>query len=71
MGRREARELREKTEGELEDDLNRLQRQCLEIRIKAPTDEGVNPYKLREYRRRIARIRTILNERVRAAGREA
>ena len=59
----ETRELREKTTGELEDELHNLKKLVLDIRVKMPTQEGANPYLLRTHRRRIARIRTILHER--------
>ena len=59
----ETRELREKATGELEEDLLKAKQVALDIRVKAPTNEGENPYLLRGYRRRIARITTILHER--------
>ena len=64
------RELREKTTAELEEELRSLKQQSFGIRVKMPTQEGENPYLLRTYRRRTARILTVLNERARSAAPE-
>jgi ribosomal protein L29 len=65
MSRKETRELRDKSKGELLDEVDQLRKAALGIRVKAPTDEVVNPHKQGAYRKRIARILTILGERER------
>ena len=62
---KEAADLREKTTGELGEELLKAKQKALDIRMKAPTNEGENPYMLRNLGKRIARIMTILNERQR------
>ncbi len=57
-----AKELRGKTEAELRDDIIELRRQQLETRIQQSTGQFANTAKFMEYRKDIARIKTVLNE---------
>lgn len=57
-----ARELRGKTEAELRNEIIELRRQQLETRIQQSTGQFANTSKFMEYRKDIARIKTVLNE---------
>ena len=55
-------ELREMTSAELQRKVGELQRELLSTRIQNAAQQLKNPLKLRETRREIARILTIINE---------
>ena len=55
-------ELREMTVGELQRKVGELRRELLSTRIQHAGQQLKNPLKLRETRRQIARILTIMNE---------
>ena len=57
-----ARQLREMSEADLQSQLIDLRRQQLETRIQMSTGQFADTAKFKEYRRDIARIKTILNE---------
>lgn len=57
-----AKELRTKTEAELRNEVIELRRQQLETRIQQSTGQFANTAKFMEYRKDIARIKTVLNE---------
>lgn len=57
-----ARELRGKTEKELRSELLDLRRQQMETRIQISTGQFANTAKFNEYRKDIARIKTVLSE---------
>ncbi|MHC4607017.1 MAG: 50S ribosomal protein L29 [Planctomycetota bacterium] len=61
------KELREKTDDELEMELETLRKGLFNLRFRKVTDVVENPSEFRRYRRDIARILTILGERRRAA----
>jgi large subunit ribosomal protein L29 len=58
-----ARELREKTDAELEQSLADFRREIFDIGMKASTGQMEKAARARQVRRDIARILTILNER--------
>jgi large subunit ribosomal protein L29 len=61
-------EIRGKTDGELEFELKNLEKELFSLRFKSTTENSANPSRIREARRAVARIKTILNQRVHAAG---
>lgn len=56
-------EIRGKTDSELEFDMQNLKKELFGLRFKAATDAGSNPARIRELRREIARIHTVVTER--------
>jgi large subunit ribosomal protein L29 len=56
-------EIRGKTQDELEFELGKLRRELFDLRFKAATETSANPSRIREARRDVARIHTILHER--------
>lgn len=56
-------EIRGKTDGELEFELKNLEKELFGLRFKSATEASANPSRIREARRAVARIKTILNER--------
>ncbi len=60
------RELREKTDSELEQSLADFKKELFNIGIKASTGQVEKTARARQVRKDIARIMTILNERKRA-----
>lgn len=63
----DASELRNKTPDQLRDDLTRLKKQQFNLRFQAATSQLENPAQMRQARRDAARVKTILNEKARAA----
>ena len=59
-------ELRNKTDNELETRQRDLTEQLFKLRFQRATGRLENPMKIREVRREIARIKTLLNEKARA-----
>ena len=62
-----ARELRSKTDQELRQALDEAQRELFNLRFQAASGQGANPERMRQVRKEIARIKTILRERELAA----
>jgi len=58
-----AKELREKTQAELFDELNELKSELFKLRFQHATNQLDNPMKLKEVKRSIARVKTIIRER--------
>ena len=58
-----ARELREKTDAELEQSLADFRREIFDIGMKASTGQMEKTGRARQVRKNIARILTVLNER--------
>ncbi|MCC7011948.1 MAG: 50S ribosomal protein L29 [Planctomycetes bacterium] len=56
-------EIRGKTDGELEFELKGLTKELFDLRFKTATENSANPSRIREARRSVARIHTILHER--------
>jgi len=58
----EAHELRSKSESELRERLAGLLKEQFSLRMQKGTGQGVKPTDLRQVRRNIARVKTVLNE---------
>ena len=56
-------EVRSKTDSELEYDLENLKKEVFDLRIKSAVGSVQNPSAIRQNRRAIARIQTVLHER--------
>jgi large subunit ribosomal protein L29 len=59
-------ELRDKTEAELQTRQKELSEQLFKLRFQRATGRIENPMKIRQVKREIARIKTLLGERSRA-----
>jgi large subunit ribosomal protein L29 len=59
-------ELRNKSEAELENREKELTEQLFKLRFQRATGRVENPMKIRQVKREIARIKTLLTERARA-----
>ena len=59
-------ELRDKTDSELETRQRELTEQLFKLRFQRATGRMENPMKIRQVKREIARIKTLLNEKARA-----
>lgn len=62
----DAKELRAKTAQELESELMELSREAFNLRMQQGTGQLARPNQMKEVRRNIARVKTIMNERRRA-----
>ena len=60
-------ELKNRTDDQLVEQLAELKREQFNLRFQAATNQIEKPSRVREVRRTIARIRTLQNERARAA----
>jgi large subunit ribosomal protein L29 len=60
-------ELKSRTDDQLVEQLAELKREQFNLRFQAATNQIEKPSRVREVRRTIARIRTLQNERARAA----
>ena len=60
-------DLRVRTDDQLGEQLAELKREQFTLRFQAATNQIEKPSRIREVRRTIARIRTLQNERARAA----
>ncbi len=58
-----ASDLRERTQAELEKEERDLKAELFKLRFQLATNQLENPMKLREVKRSIARVKTILRER--------
>jgi len=58
-----AKQLREQSQDELRKTLSDLEEQLFKLRFQKSTGQIENPIKIREARRDIARVLTIINER--------
>lgn len=63
----DAKELRDKTPDQLREELTNLKKQQFNLRFQAATSQLENPAQMRQARRDAARVKTILNEKARAA----
>ena len=59
--------LREKTTEELLKDQEDLQTQLFKLRFQQSSGQAENPHRIRGVRRDLARVKTVLNERQKAA----
>ena len=57
-----AKEIRDKSEQELKDMLVDLRKEQFELRMQLGTGQLTEPHKLRQVRRDIARVKTVLNQ---------
>ena len=62
-----AQELRDKTPDQLRDELVSLKKEAFNLRFQAATGALENPARMRQVRRDVARVNTILNEKAHAA----
>ena len=60
-------DLKTRTDDQLSEQLGELKREQFNLRFQAATNQIEKPSRVREVRRAIARIRTLQNERLRAA----
>jgi len=58
----ELKALREKTRDELEQELRELKAELFKLRFQHATNQLENPNKLKEVKRNIARVKTIMRE---------
>ena len=65
----DAKELRAKSADDLEGELLALSREAFNLRMQKGTGQLSRPNQIRDVRRSIARVKTILNERRRAESR--
>ena len=66
-----ASELRDKTPDQLREQLESLKKEAFNLRFQAATGQIENTAQMRTVRRDAARVKTILNEKARAASSEA
>lgn len=64
-------DLRVKNDEELKTELADLKREAFNLRFQAATNQLERPSRIREVRRTIAQIKTLQNQRARAAAKEA
>ena len=60
-------DLRDKTPDELRDQLSSLKKEAFNLRFQAATGQLENTARMRAVRKDVARVKTILNEKARAA----
>lgn len=60
-------DMRKKTDAELNEELVELRREQFNLRMQRATGQLGNPARFKEIRREIARIKTVLNEKLRTA----
>tara|TARA_Y100000991_G_scaffold174821_1_gene136750 strand:+ start:90 stop:305 length:216 start_codon:yes stop_codon:yes gene_type:complete len=60
-------DLRQKSDDQLTAELTELKREAFNLRFQAATNQLERPARVQEVRRTIARIKTLQNERARAA----
>jgi large subunit ribosomal protein L29 len=62
-----AQELRDKTPDQLRDQLLALKKEAFNLRFQQATSQLENTARMRNVRRDVARVKTVLNEKARAA----
>ena len=67
----DAKELREKTPDQLRDELTNIKKEAFNLRFQQATNQLENIARMREVRRDVARVKTILNEKAAGAAAEA
>lgn len=60
----DAKDLREKNEAELTEELQSLLREQFNLRMQKGTGQLSNPARMKTVRRDVARVKTILNEKI-------
>ncbi|MGR3502969.1 50S ribosomal protein L29 [Pseudaestuariivita sp.] len=66
-----ATELRDKSPDQLREELVNLKKEAFNLRFQAATGSLENPARIRQVRRDVARVKTILNEKAASAAAEA
>jgi large subunit ribosomal protein L29 len=66
-----ATELRDKTPDQLQDQLTQLKKEAFNLRFQQATGQLENTARMRDVKRDVARVKTILNEKAAAAAGEA
>lgn len=61
----DARELRQKTDAELHDELLSLRREQFNLRMQRATGQLARNHQVRQVRKNIARVKTVMGERTR------
>jgi len=64
----QARELRQKNRGDLMNLLLELRREQFNLRMQQGSGQTVRPSRVKEVRKEIARIKTVMNEQIRGTG---
>jgi large subunit ribosomal protein L29 len=64
---KQAEDLRQKSDDQLNEQLGELKREAFNLRFQAATGQMEKPARVREVRRSIARIKTVQTERNRSA----
>ncbi len=67
----DAKDLRDKTPDQLRDELENLKKEAFNLRFQQATNQLENTARMRQVRRDVARVKTILNEKAAAAAAEA
>ncbi|SEW47229.1 large subunit ribosomal protein L29 [Cognatiyoonia koreensis] len=67
----DAKELRDKTPDQLREELANLKKEAFNLRFQQATGQMENTSAMRQARRNAARVKTILNEKAKAAAGEA
>lgn len=62
-----AQELRDKTPDQLREELASLKKEQFNLRFQQATGQMENPARMRQARRQAARVKTILNQKAKAA----
>ncbi|MEX5730143.1 large subunit ribosomal protein L29 [Rhodovulum iodosum] len=62
-----AQELRDKTPDQLREELTNLKKEAFNLRFQQATGAMENTARMRQVRRNAARVKTVLNEKARAA----
>jgi large subunit ribosomal protein L29 len=66
-----AKELRDKTPDQLRDELANLKKEAFNLRFQQATNQLESTARMRQVRRNVARVKTILNQKAAAAASEA
>ena len=66
-----AKELGDKTPDQLRDELVSLKKEAFNLRFQAATGQLENTARIREVRRNVARVNTVLNQKAAAAASDA
>ena len=61
--RTRVKEMRERQSSELAEDIEKLNKESFELRLKASTESLSSPARFRQIRKDVARLKTILRER--------
>ena len=67
----DAKELREKTPEQLRDELTKLKKEAFNLRFQQATNQLESTARMRQVRRDVARVKTVLNAKAAAAAAEA